>query len=231
MAEGSIEVYESEDRRFPPPTDFVAGALLTDPVDVRRGGRRSGGVLGPPRPASCSSGGSISTPCSSGTCPSPGWFLGGTLNVSENCLDRHVAAGRATRSRSTGRASRATPAPSPTPPARRRGALRQRAARSRAAQGRPHRHLHADDPELPVAMLACTRIGVAHSVIFGGFSPDAITDRCEDAQARLVITADAGYRRGDASAAEAQRRRRARGGRPQPWRTWWWSTAAAPTRR
>ncbi len=51
-------------------------------------------------------------------------------------------------------------------------------------------------PELPVAMLACTRIGVAHSVIFGGFSPDSITDRCEDAEARVVITADAGYRRG-----------------------------------
>ncbi len=55
-------------------------------------------------------------------------------------------------------------------------------------------------PELPVAMLACTRIGVAHSVIFGGFSPDSITDRCEDAQARVVITADAGYRRGAPSA-------------------------------
>ena len=49
-------------------------------------------------------------------------------------------------------------------------------------------------------MLACTRIGVAHSVIFGGFSPDAIVDRCDDAQARLIITADAGYRRGAASA-------------------------------
>jgi len=54
--------------------------------------------------------------------------------------------------------------------------------------------------ELPIAMLACTRIGVAHSVIFGGFSPDSIVDRCEDAEARLVITADAGYRRGAPSA-------------------------------
>jgi acetyl-CoA synthetase len=55
-------------------------------------------------------------------------------------------------------------------------------------------------PELPIAMLACTRIGVAHSVIFGGFSPDAISDRCNDAEARLIITADAGYRRGAPSA-------------------------------
>ena len=55
-------------------------------------------------------------------------------------------------------------------------------------------------PELPVAMLACARIGLVHSVIFGGFSPDAIIDRCEDAEARLIITADAGYRRGVPSA-------------------------------
>ncbi|MBT8212420.1 MAG: acetate--CoA ligase, partial [Acidimicrobiia bacterium] len=55
-------------------------------------------------------------------------------------------------------------------------------------------------PELPIAMLACTRIGVAHSVVFGGFSPDAISDRCNDAEAKLIITADAGYRRGAPSA-------------------------------
>ena len=54
--------------------------------------------------------------------------------------------------------------------------------------------------ELPIAMLACARIGVAHSVIFGGFSPDAIIDRCEDADAQLIITADAGFRRGEPSA-------------------------------
>ena len=55
-------------------------------------------------------------------------------------------------------------------------------------------------PELPMAMLACTRIGAAHSVIFGGFSPDSISDRVNDADAVCVITADAGYRRGAPSA-------------------------------
>jgi acetyl-CoA synthetase len=54
-------------------------------------------------------------------------------------------------------------------------------------------------PELPAAMLACTRVGIAHSVIFGGFSPDAISDRCNDADAKAVITADGGYRRGTPS--------------------------------
>ena len=54
-------------------------------------------------------------------------------------------------------------------------------------------------PELPIAMLACTRIGAAHSVIFGGFSPDSIIDRVNDAEAKLIITADGGYRRGAAA--------------------------------
>ncbi len=53
-------------------------------------------------------------------------------------------------------------------------------------------------PELPVAMLACARIGAIHSVIFGGFSAEAVADRNNDAQAKLVITADCGYRRGKA---------------------------------
>ena len=52
-------------------------------------------------------------------------------------------------------------------------------------------------PELPIAMLACARIGAAHSVIFGGFSPDSIRDRIEDSQSKLLITADGGFRRGN----------------------------------
>ncbi len=51
-------------------------------------------------------------------------------------------------------------------------------------------------PELPVAMLACARIGAAHSVIFGGFSPESIVDRVNDAQCVALITADFGWRRG-----------------------------------
>ena len=52
-------------------------------------------------------------------------------------------------------------------------------------------------PELPIAMLACARIGAVHSVIFGGFSADSIRDRIEDSQSKLMITADGGYRRGN----------------------------------
>src|SRR5690606_27624391 len=55
-------------------------------------------------------------------------------------------------------------------------------------------------PEAVVAMLACARIGAAHSVVFGGFSADALATRIQDANARVVITADGGYRRGKPSA-------------------------------
>ena len=51
-------------------------------------------------------------------------------------------------------------------------------------------------PELAIAMLACARIGAPHSIIFGGFSADAVSDRNNDAQSKLVVTADAGWRRG-----------------------------------
>ena len=69
-------------------------------------------------------------------------------------------------------------------------------------------------PELPIALLACARIGAAHSVVFGGFSPDSLADRINDAEAKVLITADGGWRRGAVGAAEGQQRRRR--WRPRP---------------
>ena len=65
-------------------------------------------------------------------------------------------------------------------------------------------------PELPIAMLACARIGAPHTVVFGGFSAEALAGRIDDAQAKLVITADGGWRRGKAGGPQAGRRRRGR---------------------
>ena len=83
-------------------------------------------------------------------------------------------------------------------------------------------------PEAAVAMLACARIGAAHSVVFGGFSAQSLSDRINDAEAKVLITADGGYRRGDRVPAQAGRRR---GAAPTPPRssTSWSSTAAATT--
>ncbi|MEO2112968.1 MAG: acetate--CoA ligase, partial [Acidimicrobiales bacterium] len=123
------------------------------------------------------------------------------LNLSTNCLDRHVAAGHGDRiayfwEGEPGDTRRITYAELLDEVSRFANVLKGLGLErgDRIAIYLPM------ILELPIAMLACTRIGVAHSVIFGGFSPDSIVDRCEDAEARLVITADAGYRRGAPSA-------------------------------
>ena len=125
------------------------------------------------------------------------WFVGGKINISVNCVDRHV-----------------------------RGPRRNKAALLWEGEPGDRRTLTYWDlyievqkfanvlkrlgikrgdrvaiympliPEVVIAMLACTRIGAIHSVVFGGFSPDSLRDRINDAEAKLLITADGGYRRG-----------------------------------
>ena len=128
--------------------------------------------------------------------PHAKWFVGGKLNVSVNCIDRHLATRRNKAAiiwegepgdrrtltywdlaRETGRAANAL---------RALGVKRG----DRVAIYLPM------IPEAAIAMLACARIGAVHSVVFGGFSAEALRDRINDAQAVAVITADGGYRRG-----------------------------------
>ncbi|RMH69577.1 MAG: acetyl-coenzyme A synthetase, partial [Actinomyces sp.] len=196
MAEGSIEIFESENRSFSPPPDFVARALVTDrslheeaAADFEAFWARQAREL-------LTWHDDFHTTLE-WNLPDARWFVGGTLNVSENCLDRHVAAGRGDKV-----AYHWEGEPGDTRTITYAELLDevQRFANVLLSLG-----LDTGDrvaiympmiPELPIAMLACARLGIVHSVIFGGFSPDAIVDRCEDAEARLVITADAGYRRG-----------------------------------
>ena len=127
------------------------------------------------------------------------WFVGGQLNVSYNCLDRHVArrARRQGRDPLRGRARR-HPDDHLRRAARRGAALRQRAEGPRRRQSGDRVNIYLPMiPEAAVAMLACARIGAAHSVVFGGFSSQALSDRINDAEAKVLITADGGYRRGE----------------------------------
>ena len=125
------------------------------------------------------------------------WFVGGTLNLSENCLDRHVAAGRADR---TAILWEGEPGETRTLSY---GELLEEVKRfANVLRGlgvekgdRVGIYLPMI-PEAAVTMLACARIGATHSVVFGGFSSEALRDRMNDAQARLIVTADGGYRRG-----------------------------------
>lgn len=200
MSDATIEVYETEDRRFPPPAQFAAAALASDrslydeaDSDYQAFWARQAREL--------LSWDTDFDQTLDWQLPFAKWFIGGKLNISYNCLDRHVEAGRGDKI-----AYHWEGEPGDTRTITYSELL---ADVSRFANVLKGMGLKAGDriaiympmiPELPVAMLACTRIGVAHSVIFGGFSPDAISDRCDDAQAKLIITADAGYRRGAPSA-------------------------------
>jgi acetyl-CoA synthetase len=125
------------------------------------------------------------------------WFVGGKLNASVNALDRHVIAGNGDRvayfyEGEPGDRWTITYAELLRDVCRFANGLRKLGIRKgdRVAIYMPM------IPELPVAMLACARIGAAHSVIFGGFSADSIVDRVNDASCVAVITADQGWRRG-----------------------------------
>ncbi len=129
------------------------------------------------------------------------WFVGGRLNVSVNCVDRHVAAGLGDRV-----AFHWEGEPGDTRTITYAELL---AEVSRAAHALTELGVRAGDtvaiympmvPEAVVAMLACARLGAPHTVIFGGFSSDALRSRILDCDAHFVITADGGYRRGAPSA-------------------------------
>lgn len=129
--------------------------------------------------------------------PHARWFVGGTLNVSVNCLDRHVAAGLGDKAALIWEGE---------PGDHRTLTYRELSlAVNRCANVLRRHGIRRGDrvaiylpmiPEAAIAMLACARIGAIHSVVFGGFSPDSLRDRINDAGARLLITGDIGYRRG-----------------------------------
>src|SRR5215208_3637375 len=195
MADADIDVLLQENRRFAPPADFAREALVADQGVYQYAARDPEGYWAemaeqlewfrrwdrvldwqPPRAH---------------------WFLGGTLNASVNCLDRHV-----------------------------RGVRRNKAALVWEGEPGDRRTLtywglyvevnrfanvlhglgvkRGDRvaiylpliPECAIAMLACARVGAIHSVVFGGFSPESLRDRINDAKCEVLITADGGYRRG-----------------------------------
>ncbi len=125
------------------------------------------------------------------------WFIGGKINASYNCLDRHVLEGRGERiafyfEGEPGDSRAITYAQMLKDVKKATNALIELGVKAgdRVAIYMPM------IPEAAIAMLACARLGAAHSVVFGGFSADALLSRIQDADATLVITADGGYRRG-----------------------------------
>ena len=195
MSDADIENLLQEDRLFPPSAEFAANAVGTqalyeeadaDFVDywMRQATERVSWFTEPTQALDDSN------------APFFKWFADGELNVSYNCLDRHLENG------GDKVAYHFVGEPGDT-----RTITYQDLAEevNRFANGLKSLGVKKGDqvaiymgmvPELAIAMLACARIGAPHSVIFGGFSADAIVDRVEDSQAKMLITCDGAWRRG-----------------------------------
>ena len=199
MTEPTIEDYFLEERTFPPSPEFKAAALTSDDSLYREADADYEAFWARQARELLTWNSDFDTTLE-WELPFAKWFVGGTLNVSENCLDRHVANGIGDRV-----AYHWEGEPGDKRTITYSDLLEEVKKFANVLKGLG---LEKGDrvaiympmiPELPVAMLACTRIGVAHSVIFGGFSPDSIIDRVHDGECKVIITADGGYRRGAAS--------------------------------
>ena len=199
----TIENLYSEERTFSPPEKFVAQANLSDPEIYDRAAADPEAFWAGIARETITWRRDFDTTLE-WNLPYAKWFVGGKLNVAENCLDRHIDAGHGDRvayhwEGEPGDTRTITYAQLLEDVSRLANVLRGFGVEKgdRVVVYLPM------IPELPMSLLACARIGAIHSVIFGGFSPDSIRDRINDAEAKVVITADAGYRRGKPSALKA----------------------------
>jgi acetyl-CoA synthetase len=195
MSMSEIDALLQEHRKFPPPEEFRRDAVVSDRSVYDR-------AAGDPEAFWAEQAEQLhwykrwKTVCEWKP-PYARWFLGGKLNVSHNCVDRHVESERRNKAALIWEGE----------PGDRRtltywdlfievqkfaNVLRKLGVKrgDRVAIYLPL------IPEAAIAMLACTRVGAIHSVVFGGFSPESLSDRINDSKCRLLITADGGYRRG-----------------------------------
>ncbi len=197
MSEPTIEDYYVEDRTFPPSDAFRSDAIITDRSLYEEAEADRLGFWARQARELVTWFQDFDTVLE-WDLPFAKWFLGGKLNISYNCLDRHVEAGRGDKV-----AFHWEGEPGDTRTISYNDLLEEV---SKFANVLKSLGVEKGDrvciympmiPELPVAMLACARIGAPHSIVFGGFSADSLSDRIDDASAKLLITADGGYRRGD----------------------------------
>ena len=189
-----------EDRKFPPSAEFTAQANISSEQQYQELWNRAkddpSGFWGDLAREQLT----WSTPFKqtmSGDMPETKWFVGGKLNASVQCLDRHVATWRKNKAAiiwegEPGDTRVLTYGDLHREVCKFAGVLKKLGVNTgdRVTLYMPM------IPELAIAMLACARIGATHSIIFGGFSADAVADRNNDAKAKLIVTADGGWRRG-----------------------------------
>ncbi len=195
MSEETIKSLLTEERSFPPPADFVKRANAKDESIYEEG--KNPEAFWENRAKELT----WFKPWDKvleWDLPFSKWFVGGKTNITVNCLDRHVEAGRGDKvafyfEGEPGDRKAWTYAELLTEVKKFANVLKglgvEKGDRVTLYLGMTI--------ELPIAMLACARIGAAHTIVFGGFSPDSIRDRVEDSQSKVVVTADGGWRRGN----------------------------------
>ncbi len=190
-----IQALLKEGRKFPPPKDFTRAARVTSPAIYKeakanplRFWEKQAKELRWMKPWKKTQEWKL---------PDAKWFVGGKLNVSDNCLDRHVEGPRRNKAAFIWEGE-----PGDTRVLTYWDLYREvnhfaSALRKRGVKKGDAVTIYMPMiPELPIAMLACARIGAPHSVVFGGFSPESLRDRINDCKSKVVITADGGWRRG-----------------------------------
>ena len=193
---GGIDALLQEERSFPPPADFAAKANMADPDIYAKAAADPESFW-----AGLAEGldwyQKWDTVLDWSGDPFAKWFIGGKLNVSYNCIDRHVKNGRRNKAAIVWEGE-----PGDWKVYTYGDLLREVC---QFANGLKSLGIGKGDrvtiylpmtPELPIAMLACARIGAPHSVVFGGFSAESLRDRINDSASKLLITADGGWRRG-----------------------------------
>ena len=193
--EGTISALMTEDRRYAPAGEFTAQANWGDPEVYQR-------ALADPEGFWSEMAQAIDwfEPWNSvleWDPPTTKWFLGARVNVSYNCVDRHLATWRKNKAAIIWEGE-----PGDTRVLTYQDLYREV---NRCAAAMRRLGVRKGDrvalylgmvPELPIAMLACARLGAPHTVVFGGFSPESLRDRIVDCQAKLLVTADGAWRRG-----------------------------------
>jgi len=195
MADVTLEALADEDRTFPPSDEFRRGALVSGP-ELRDAAddlesfwaEQAKDLLDWSKPWDT---------VLEWDLPFARWFVGGQLNVAYNCLDRHVETGHGSQvafhwEGEPGDTRTITYADLLADVSRCANALKDLGVR----KGDRVAIYLGMVPELPVAMLACARLGAPHSVVFGGFTADSLRDRINDAEAKVLVTGDGAWRRG-----------------------------------
>jgi acetyl-CoA synthetase len=192
----TIESLLAEGRTFPPRADFKANARIVD-AEIYDDAEQSFEAFWAHQASTLIDWFEDWQTVLEWDLPFAKWFVGGRLNASYNCLDRHVAAGQGDKVAYYWEGE---------PGDRRVITYREMLDEvSRLANALKSLGVRKGDrvniylgmvPELPMALLACARIGAPHSVVFGGFSADSLRDRINDAEAKVLITGDGAWRRG-----------------------------------